>query len=323
MHLLTKGISRRNALLKTGLVLGTSVAGKSWLSNTARGETAGDRVGRPFLFCMNTATLRGQKLGIVKEIEVTAQAGYDAIEPWVDSIQAYVQSGGKLNDLRNRITDLGLTVEGAIAFPQWIVEDGTRRAQALEQAKREMELVAQIGGKRIAAPPSGATDLPKLEPLKIAERYRALLEAGHPIGVLAQLELWGHSQNLSRLGECAGAAIETGDPTACVLIDVFHLYKGGSGIHGLALLGTSAVHVLHVNDYPAEPPRERITDSYRVFPGDGVAPFTDILQTLHNTGGQKVLSLELFNREYWSEEPLTVARAGLAKMKKAVETVHV
>jgi len=31
-----------------------------------------------------------------------------------------------------------------------------------------------------------------------------------------------------------------------------------------------------------------------------------------------MLSLELFNRQYWKEDPLTVARTGLQKMKALV-----
>jgi 2-keto-myo-inositol isomerase len=76
--------------------------------------------------------------------------------------------------------------------------------------------------------------------------------------------------------------------------------------------------VLHLNDYPSEPPREKIDDSYRLYPGDGVAPLTELLQLLRRTGGQKVLSLEIFNRKYWSEDALEVAKTGLAKMKAAV-----
>lgn len=326
MHLDTSRVSRRKALIKSGLVLGTAVASQSlsqetMLAQSSRSDSAAGGSSRPFLFCMNTATIRGQKLGIEKEVEVTAKAGYDAIEPWVDTVQAYVKSGGKLTDLRKRIADVGLTVESAIAFPQWIVDDESKRAKALEQAKREMDLVAQIGGKRIAAPPSGATDLPKLEMLTMADRYWALLDVGHQVGILAELELWGFSKNLSRLGECVGTAIETGDPKACVLIDVYHLYKGGSEIHGLSLLGPGAIHVLHMNDYPSDPPRAKIDDSFRVYPGDGVAPIVDILKLLKKAGGQTALSLELFNRKYWAEDPLTVARDGLAKMKKLVAMV--
>ena len=257
------------------------------------------------------ATIRGQKLGIAKEIEVASQAGYDAIEPWVDSIQAYVKEGGSLPELKKRVSDAGLTVESAIGFPEWIVDDDARRAKGLERAKREMDVVAQIGGKRFAAPPAGATDLPKLDLLPAVERYHALLEAGDQIGVTPQLELWGFSKNLNRLGECVCVA----------MADVFHLYKGGSTIQGIRLLGPGALQVLHMNDYPTDPPREKIDDSFRVYPGDGAAPLAEMLRLLRTTGGQKVLSLELFNRKYWAEDPLEVAKTGLARMKTVVANV--
>ena len=73
-----------------------------------------------------------------------------------------------------------------------------------------------------------------------------------------------------------------------------------------------------MNDYPNDPPREKIDDSYRLYPGDGVAPLGELLQLLRRTGGRKVLSLELFNRKYWSEDALEVAKTGLARMKAVV-----
>lgn len=312
-------LTRREALARAGLVLGAAALGQAGGIATANAAGSVPVAGRPFLYSLNLATLRGQKLGIVKEIEVAAQAGYDGIEPWLASLDEYVNGGGKLSELKQRINDSGLKVEGAIAFPEWLADDNARRAKGMEQAKRDMDVVAQIGGKRIAAPPRGATDLPKLELAPMAERYRALLEAGEQVGVVPQLELWGFSKNLSRLGECVCVAMETGNRNACVLADVYHLYKGGSEIHGIELLGPNTIQVLHMNDYPGDPPREKIDDSYRVYPGDGVAPLSEILRTLHATGGQKVLSLELFNRKYWAEDPLTVSKTGLARMKASVE----
>ena len=311
-------LSRREALAGAGLLLGTAVIGqKSVLIAQPTSPTASAPIS-PFRYCLNTATIRGHKLGIVKEIEVTAQAGYDALEPWVESIGEYTRNGGSLPELKKRISDSGLTVEGAIGFPEWVVDDDTRRSKGLERAKQEMDMMAQIGGKRFAAPPAGATGLPKLELMKLAERYRALLEVGERLGVVAELEVWGFSQNLGRLSECVAVAMETGHRNACVLPDVFHLYKGGSDLHGIRLLGPEAIQVLHMNDYPNDPPREKIDDSYRMYPGDGVAPLSDLLQTLRRTGGRKVLSLELFNRKYWSEDALGVAKTGLARMKAMV-----
>ena len=80
-----------------------------------------------------------------------------------------------------------------------------------------MELVRRIGGKRLAAPPAGATDQPMTNLSQIAERYRALLELGDQIGVVPQVEVWGSSRTLSRLGEASCVAIEAGHPKACIL----------------------------------------------------------------------------------------------------------
>ena len=35
-------------------------------------------------------------------------------------------------------------------------------------------------------------------------------------------------------------------------------------------------------------------------------------------GGRKVLSLELFNKDYYAQDPLQVAKTGLEKMKATV-----
>ena len=311
--------TRRQALFQTGLLAGAAAALGRSANAQSPAPTAIASSTQGFRFSLNTATIRGQKVGIVKEVEIASQAGYTGIEPWMDTIQQYMSSGGSLKDLRQRIADSGLTVEGAIGFPEWIVDDDARRARGLERAKREMDIVAQLGGKRFAAPPAGATDLPKLDLLTAAERYRALLEVGDEIGVVPHMELWGFSKNLNRLGECVCVAVESGHPKACVLADVYHLHKGGSDYHGMALLASVTLHVFHMNDFPAEPTRDKIDDSHRVYPGDGTGPLPDMLRTLRNTGGTKVLSLELFNRDYWKQDPLEVAKTGLTKMKAVAE----
>ncbi len=285
----------------------------------AESNSTGSAGGCLFRFCLNTSTIRGQKLGLEKEIDIAAEAGYSAIEPWVSTIQEYVKAGGRLADIRKRVRDHGLTVEGAISFAQWIVDDDNRRAQALEQIKGEMDLLAQIGGQRIAAPPAGATGEPLLDLAKVAERYRAVLELGDTTGVTPALELWGPSKNLHRLGQCMFAIVESGHPKACLLGDVYHIYKGGSDYTGLKAISAGAMPVLHMNDYPANPLRDRIADRDRVMPGDGIAPLPQILVSLRANGGPRVLSLELFSQVYWEKDPLEVARTGLAKMKAAVE----
>jgi 2-keto-myo-inositol isomerase len=272
----------------------------------------------PFIYCLNTSTIRGQNLPIAVEIDIAAKAGYQAIEPWISELESHTHGGGTLRDLRRRISDSGLRVESAIGFTEWIVDDEGRRKKGLEDSRRAMDMVRQIGGRRLAAPPSGATNQADLSLTRAAERYGALLEIGAQIGVIPQVELWGHSRVLNKLGQCAQVAIDSGHPEACILTDVYHLYKGGSGYTGLKLLSSSALQVMHMNDYPAKPGRAKITDAHRVYPGDGTAPLINVLRDLRHIGFNGALSLELFNREYWKQDPLTVVRTGLDKMRTLV-----
>src|SRR5262245_20338025 len=157
-----------------------------------------------FRFCLNTATIRGQKLTLEQEIDVAGKAGYDAFEPWIEKLEAYDKSGKPFADLRKRLADFNLSVESAIGFPAWIVDDETQRRKGLDDAKRAMDLVTQLGGKRLAAPPVGATDSKvNIDLRRATDRYRQLLELGDQMGVTPQVEVWGFSKTLSRLGEAA------------------------------------------------------------------------------------------------------------------------
>jgi len=144
-----------------------------------------------------------------------------------------------------------------------------------------------------------------------------VLDVGDEMGVVPQLELWGSSP-LHTVGQAALVAADAGHPKASLLLDAYHIYKGGGNFAGLRLLGPLAMHAFHLNDYPADPPRETINDSHRVMPGDGVAPLRDVLRTLRDIGFRGWLSLELFNRDYWQKPADEVAKTGLAKMKAAV-----
>ena len=44
----------------------------------------------------------------------------------------------------------------------------------------------------------------------------------------------------------------------------------------------------------------------------------ELAERLRRNGFDGVLSLELFNRAYWKQDPLAVAETGLAKMKRSV-----
>ncbi|OWK35962.1 sugar phosphate isomerase/epimerase family protein [Fimbriiglobus ruber] len=317
-------------------IAGAVAIGSTALAAEAKAvEQSAPASAAPFGYCLNTSTVRlpegqwGKSRPIVELIDVAAKAGYQAIEPWISELEEYTKGGGKLADLRKRIEDAGLKVPDAIGFAEWIIEDESRRKKGLEQAKRDMDLVQQIGGVRLAAPPVGATggasrrddprfSQPIVDLIAAADRYRALLELGRTMGITPIVEVWGFSKTLSRLGETLLVASECGKEGGCVLPDVYHLYKGGSEFTGLKLLGPNSIGIFHINDYP-KIDRPKIVDADRVFPGDGIAPLKDVVRTLKDIGYRGFLSLELFNKEYWKQDPHQVAKTGLDKMKTVVK----
>ncbi len=269
-----------------------------------------------FRYCLNTSTINGGEVPVREQVQIAATAGYDAVELWLRDVTKYIEEGGTVADLATEMSDLGLSLDSAIAFGSWICEDEKLRKQGLEQCRRDMELVRQLGGKRIAAPPVGGTQAPKIALDVVAQRYRRLLQIGAQCEVEPQVELWGFSHNLSTLADVLYVATAADQPNAGLLLDVYHLYKGGCDFTNVGFIPGAQLHCLHMNDYPAEPPRSEISDAHRVYPGDGIAPIPELLNTLVSSGFNGTLSLELFNREYWKRPALEVAKLGLEKMQR-------
>ncbi len=311
-HKMNLSVSRRRVLTTLGAGVGAAVL------PVAPAEAA-KKPKSPFTLCLNMSTIMGHKLGFAKELEVASKAGFGSVEIWMNSLQAFLEKGGTLAEAKRMLNDLGLKAENAIGFATWIVDDDTQRGKALDQLKKEMDQLAAIGCARTAAPPMGANNAnaPMLDLKRAAERFRAIVELGQQTGVHPQLELWGQSKNLSRLSEVMYVAAEAGHSATRVLLDVYHLYKGGSSLDSLPLVGKSAIEIFHVNDYPSMA-RETIVDADRVHIGDGIAPVKAILNTIRNPDRPVVISFEVFNKGYYAQDALTVAKTALERMKAVI-----
>jgi sugar phosphate isomerase/epimerase len=244
---------KRRDILKTALsgAAVTSIGIESLASKPKKSK-------HNFTFCLNTSTIRKQNIGLIAEIETAAKVGFDGIEIWMGTLEKFVKDGGKLSDVKKKSTDLGIVIEDSIGFAKWIVDDETERSKAMEQLKREMDMLAQIGCKRIAAPPFGATTGADVNLKKAAERFNKVVELGKEMGVLPQLELWGFSKNLHLFGETLFVAAESGHPDAIILPDVYHLFRGGSPFEALSMIAGNKIQMFHMNDFPANADKNEI-----------------------------------------------------------------
>ena len=306
-------INRRTALQVIGATAAASVMPAALRPNPAVKTT--------FTYALNMATIRGQKLGFIGELEIAAKAGYSGVEIWMDTLQNYLQRGGTLKEVKARVGDLGITLENCIAFGKWVVDDEAVRKQGLGQIKKDMDMLAEIGCKRIAATGFGAANNAKINPDIIARRYRAVLELGDQSGVLPLLEMWGFMKMLATVADVTYIAMASAHPNARVLLDILHFYQGETPLDTLHLLNPAATDILHMNDYPANSSAQTITDADRIYPGDGVAPIKRILKELKRSDQPLILSAELFNKTYYRQDALSVAKTALAKMRGVAEGV--
>lgn len=274
-----------------------------------------------FRYCLNTSTIKGQGHGLLENIDVAARAGYDGVELWIRDIKSYLEQGHSTQSLRKYIVDSGVKVENAIGFAPCFVKDEKKRKQGFVQMKEEMELMAALDCKRIAAPPADVQKDSCPDFYTMGQYYHELLNLGRRTGVMPHLEFWGASPTLYQFGQALMVAASANDPDARLLPDVYHMFRGNSGFEGLKMVSGNFIELFHMNDYPGNIEREKQTDADRVYPGDGVAPMEQILTDLYNMGGSKVLSLELFNPGYWKQDALEVAKTGLQKMKTLTERV--
>ena len=267
-----------------------------------------------FIFSLNTSTVRGQKLSLPKLIELAARAGYQGLEPWMMEIESYLKEGNSIASLKKLANDAGITLVDCIGFPTWMAQDEEKSKAGFIQMEKEMGILAELGCTRVAAPAIGA-EAP-LDLLKEGERYKKLLDLGRKTGVMPQLEFWGAYPAFFHLSQALAVAAAADDSDAKILADVYHLFRGGSGFEGLKLIDGQAISIFHLNDFPKDIPRTSQQDKDRVFPGDGAAPLQSLSDTLRKKGGEIVLSLELFNPEYYAMDPNYVAKTGLEKMKQ-------
>ena len=258
-----------------------------------------------FVYCLNTSTIRPTPL--LEKIEIAGKAGYAAIEPWNDEIDAYLEQGGTLAELKRALADAGLKVVSMIALA-WV--DHVRGGRARAGSRR---LPAPDGpGRRAGKPlhrrqpaPGSRGPGPRHRPVRRAARDRQAGSASCP-----RWSFWASSM-ASRTSPAPGRSRRgPAIRKATVVADVFHMIRGGGSVDDLLTLEGDRLACFHINDLPAEPDPLTQKDEDRVMVGDGIADLPRVIANLRTIGYRGPLSLELFNRGCGSRTRSRWSRGG-------------
>jgi sugar phosphate isomerase/epimerase len=268
-----------------------------------------------FTYCLNTSTIRPTPL--LEKIAIAGKAGYQAIEPWNDEIADYLKEGGSVAELKRALAGAGLKVVSMIALHSWATSEGNEHRRVLDDCRRRMEQAAELGSPYIvASPPQEVVDVKQA-----SERFGELLEMGEQVGVVPSMEFLGFVDGVKNVATAWAIAAGTGTPRAkaTIVADVFHMMRGGGSIDDLLTIKGDRLACFHINDLPAVPDPLVQRDEDRVMVGEGIADLPQVIANLRSIGYHGPLSLELFNRTLWEQDPFEVVKRGLERIRELVE----
>ncbi|MEZ5353856.1 MAG: sugar phosphate isomerase/epimerase family protein [Bryobacteraceae bacterium] len=246
--------------------------------------------------------------------------------PGVDVAIAPAMEQG-LSPTRKLLTDLHLK-PAVTGLPVEFRRDEETFRKGLEQLEAAAQFSAAIGCPRMTTWIPSWCELPKAEQRKIwLERFKRcagiLARSNVRFGLefLGPLHLRrrGPHEFIWRMDEMLAFAADCG-PNVGVLLDSWHWHHAGGTAKDIE--STPEARIVHVQVADSQDlPPEKIVDSERLMPGEGVADLTGFFQALRKIGYAGGVSPEVFGRGLKEMDPKAGAKLGLettlAVMKKA------
>lgn len=258
---------------------------------------------------MNLVTLRKDPLD--KRLIAIGEAGFEGVGLWLSEVEDFLAQND-LKDLKEILQFYSLKVAEICAVGGWHgVED---KSEARRMIERIGAICRDLGAERpvVICPVAWEAEVPLEDSVK---DYQEICKAGEKWGLVMGLEFLGMTKGINNPVPAWQIVERASCPNGGVVIDVFHLLKGGGKPQDILSLPGKGVALVHFNDIPSSPPLAEQTDAHRLLPGEGVAPLKEVIDALNQIGYDGWFSIEVFNPAYWEKSPLEVCKVALKKAK--------
>jgi sugar phosphate isomerase/epimerase len=248
------------------------------------------------------------------DVENYPAAGCRAIEVWLTKLEKHLESIS-VSDTRKALSDRGITLLAASYQGGLLLSQGEQRSAHFEHFKRRLDLCKAFGIPTLVLAPDF---VPVPAPQALGRAVVSLAQAAQwaaGFGVRLALEFRGSDSVCSCLDTAVTLVEYAREPNLGVCLDVFHYYKGPSKLEDLERLTAANLYHVQVSDV-AGVPRELMTDSDRVMPGDGEFRLGPVVERLKTIGYTGPVCLELMNPELWRANPQQVVGVGMTALAR-------
>jgi len=259
------------------------------------------------------------KADLQTDIEVSAKAGYVALELWAAKVDTYLKTHS-LADLKALLEHYGVKPMTFNSI-EFIAFRGEEFEQIKARCKQLCAIAVVIGCPSIAVIPSPkpAWDTPwETVVEEHVKALKALSDIVAPYGIKLAFEFIGYGGFSVRTPRGAAEIIQAaGCDDIGMVFDIAHFTIGGGSLLEINHLDPKMIYGFHLDDVE-DTAREAYTDALRLLPGKGVAQTKEICSRLAAIGFDGACSIELFRPEYWEWKPLDLA---VAARKAAMEVL--
>ena len=250
----------------------------------------------------NTSAAAGYR----KSLEGWAKAGIKYVEPAGAMLDEFLKTD-TLTNAKRVLADNGLTISCGAQGVGGLWEPNPKRADNLEAFKKRCQQFAELGAPVVYSPCGTAAKFTAEDYAKGAENIRQVAEIAKQFNLKVAAEFVRNSTYIACLPTALKLAHEAAHPNFGILFDCYHFWSGPSKFEDLDLIKPGDIIHVHLND-TQDLPRELLTQTSRVVPGDGVAPLARILHKLSEKGYKGPISVELFLPKFQQADPYEMAR---------------
>ncbi|MBE00502.1 MAG: hypothetical protein CMQ31_03560 [Gammaproteobacteria bacterium] len=271
------------------------------------------------LLAMHQNTSRAA--GFRASLEGWSRAGIEYVELNDFMLDGFLENDS-LSGARALLDDLGLTpVCAASAQPDlWI--PGPEREASLEAWRMRCDQFASLGLEKIYSPSVTFRPVSAEDFAATPESIREAAIIASEYGLTCMIEFLRNSTHLASLTSALSMIRAADHPNIRPMIDFFHFWSGLSKLEDLDLLEPGELAHCHFQDL-LDAPKELTDNSYRLIPGDGIAPLNTIISKLSEKGYNGALSVELFREELVNGDPFEVASEIKMKSEAVMEEAMV
>jgi sugar phosphate isomerase/epimerase len=265
--------------------------------------------------CVSQATTL--HASFAEDAEAYPSAGCRAVEVWLTKLEKHLQDVSA-DDTRKALSDRGMSLVAAAYQGGLLLSQGEQRKAHFDHFKRRLDLCQQFGipTMLLVADFAHAPDAAALGRAVVSLAQAAQWAAG--FGVRLALEFRGTDAFCSCLDTAITLVEQCGEPNAGICLDAFHFYKGPSKAEDLERLTVANLFHVQVCDV-AGVPREFMSDSDRVMPGEGDFRLEPLVARLKQIGYAGGVSLELMNPVLWQLKPTQVVELGMSALERLLK----